>query len=76
MEFAPDFTLPDSWVDSISSSKLLLLQREIPEHVSLQAARFAASKGVKIVLDLGGRDDAISPELISLCDIVSPNEVS
>jgi len=26
------------------------------------------------VLDMGGRDDPISSELISLCDLISPNQ--
>ena len=33
-------------------------------------------KKVLVVLDMGGMDDPISPELVKLCDIISPNEVS
>ena len=27
-----------------------------------------------VILDVGGRDEPISPELLKVCDIVSPNE--
>jgi ribokinase len=76
MDFGKDFTFPQAWVQAIEQSCLLLLQREIPESVCLQAARIASKSQVKVVLDLGGRDDPVSSELIGLCDVISPNEVS
>jgi len=55
---------------------VLLLQREIPEHICLKAAKEASKSGVKVILDLGGRDEPLSKDLIDLCDVLSPNEVS
>jgi len=50
------------------------MQREIPEYVNLAAAKIAKSLNIQIVLDVGGEDTPISMELISLLDIISPNE--
>lgn len=65
-------------VKSIADSQVLLLQREIPEKVNIAAAKVAKqTPGETLtVLDMGGRDEPISPELLQLCDIVSPNQVS
>ena len=38
------------------------------------AARCAKDNKVQVILDMGGRNDPISDELIRLCDIISPNE--
>lgn len=38
------------------------------------AARCAKENNVQVILDMGGRSDPISDELIRLCDIISPNE--
>lgn len=37
-------------------------------------AKYAKSKGKLVVLDCGGRDDILSPELLSNLDYISPNE--
>lgn len=58
---------------------MLLLQREIPENINILAARCAKevqTHEVTVILDMGGRDEVISKELINLCDIISPNDVS
>jgi len=52
----------------------LLLQREIPEYVNLQAAQIAKKAGTQVILDMGGADAPLSEELINCCDIISPNE--
>lgn len=69
--------LSATWKSIISEASVILLQREIPEHVNLAVARYAKSvkeRSIIVVLDMGGRDEAISKELVDLCDIVSPNE--
>ena len=52
----------------------LLLQREIPEAVSLAAARLARSAGLPVVLDAGGVDAPLAPELLAATTCLSPNE--
>lgn len=51
-----------------------MLQREIPEFVNILAARVAKEAGTLVMLDIGGRDEPLSDELLNLCDIISPNE--
>jgi len=57
------------------SGKILLLQREIPEHVNVIAARVAREAGTLVILDMGGRDEPLSDDLLKNVDIISPNEV-
>lgn len=51
-----------------------MLQREIPEFVNIAAAKVAREAGTTVILDNGGRDEHLSEELLSLVDIISPNE--
>ncbi len=53
---------------------LLLLQREVPESVSLAAAAAAHAAGVPVVLDAGGDETPISDALLACVTILSPNE--
>ncbi len=53
---------------------LLLLQREVPESVSLAAAQAAAAAGVPVVLDAGGDETPISDALLRCVTYLSPNE--
>jgi sugar/nucleoside kinase (ribokinase family) len=69
-------SIPDSWVDAIQQSEILLLQREVPEAINIMAATCAKENhdhSCIVVLDMGGRDDPISTDLIKLCDVISPN---
>jgi ribokinase len=59
---------------AVASAKLLLLQREVPESVSLAAARAAFAAGVPVILDAGGDDSPICAELLRLATYISPNE--
>ncbi len=52
----------------------MLLQREIPEFVNVLAAKVAKEAGTMVILDVGGRDEPFSPDLLSYVDIISPNE--
>ena len=56
--------------------KILLLQREIPDHVNAIAAKVAKEAGTLVILDMGGRDEPLSRDLLQYIDIISPNEVS
>lgn len=60
--------------EAISLASCLLLQREIPERVNVAAAAAARAAGVAVVLDVGGADGEVAPELLALCTCVSPNE--
>jgi len=51
-----------------------LLQREIPEYVNVIAARVAKEAGTMVILDVGGRDELLSHDLLEDIDIISPNE--
>lgn len=51
-----------------------LLQREIPDLVNIQVAKAAKSAGVPVILDAGGMDAPMPPELLNVVDIFSPNE--
>lgn len=66
--------VPESMKDTIRASDILLLQREIPEVVNIEAAQVAKAAGKMVVLDVGGREEPMSQELLSLVDILSPNE--
>ena len=69
--------LYNNWSKIIAESDVLLLQREIPEKINILAARCAKevkTHEITVILDMGGRDEQISNELVDLCDIISPNE--
>lgn len=46
----------------------------MPRFINIEAAKVAKANNVTVIFDLGGRDDKITNETISLCDIISPNE--
>lgn len=52
----------------------MLLQREIPEAVNIQAAQIAAAAGVPVLLDAGGVDAPLSDDLLQHLSTISPNE--
>lgn len=60
--------------ESIGMAGALLLQREIPEEVNIELAKIANSSSVPVYLDAGGIDEPVSDDLISLVDVISPNE--
>jgi len=68
-----DTILDDKFTSKIRNAKVLLMQREIPEEVNIQCAKVARENDTLTILDMGGRDDPLSQELIALCDIISPN---
>jgi ribokinase len=42
--------------------------------VNVIAARVAKQSGTQVILDVGGRDEPFSPDLLQYVDILSPNE--
>lgn len=58
----------------LSGAGAILLQREIPEAVNIEVAKLASSAGVTVVLDCGGADADVDPELLKHLTIISPNE--
>jgi len=66
--------LPGEYINAIDRSKIILLQREIPQEINILVAKYAHSKGKTVVLDLGGRDEPFSDELLQNIDFISPNE--
>ncbi|RDX86097.1 rbsK, partial [Mucuna pruriens] len=67
-------TLPRQHLDLVAQAGILLLQREIPDPVNVQVAQAARNAGVPVVLDAGGMDGPIPPQLLNFVDILSPNE--
>ena len=67
--------LPDSMKAAIDQADALMMQREIPEAINIQAAEYAKSKGKFVVLDAGGKLGKVSQELLQNVDLISPNEV-
>ncbi len=65
---------PAAALDAVSRAGLLLLQREVPESVSIAAARAARAAGVPVILDAGGDETPIADELLKNVTILSPNE--
>lgn len=66
--------LSDEMKTCIAQSKILLLQREIPDEINLAAAKTAKDNGVFVVMDMGGRLDPLLPEILQYIDVISPNE--
>ncbi|KAL7129384.1 hypothetical protein ABFS83_13G062900 [Erythranthe nasuta] len=61
-------------LEVVQSAGIVLLQREIPDSVNIQVAKAARSAHVPVILDAGGVDAPIPPELLNFIDILSPNE--
>lgn len=65
--------LSDEWRKAISEAEFLLLQRSVPQPMNVLAAKYARAAGTKVLLDMGGADIPMDPELMENVDIVSPN---
>ena len=61
--------------DLLPSAAALLLQLEVPIPVVLIAAQAAQKANVPVILDPAPAREDIPPELYSLVDIITPNEV-
>ncbi len=58
----------------VRTAGMVLLQREIPEHVNARVGAIAQEAGVPVLLDCGGVEGPISPELMHSITTLSPNE--
>jgi ribokinase len=61
-------------VQLIAGAGAVLLQREVPEAVNVQAAQLAAAAGVPVLLDAGGVESPLSNTLLQHLSTISPNE--
>lgn len=61
-------------IEAIRGAGALLLQREIPEAINLEAIRLAAAARVPVVLDAGGAEGPLPPTLLAGITVLSPNE--
>ncbi|GAV60867.1 PfkB domain-containing protein [Cephalotus follicularis] len=66
--------LSDEDLEIVRNAGIVLLQREIPDSVNIQVAKAARSAGVPVILDAGGMDSPIPPQMLNFVDIFSPNE--
>uniref|UniRef100_A0A7N0TJL7 Ribokinase n=1 Tax=Kalanchoe fedtschenkoi TaxID=63787 RepID=A0A7N0TJL7_KALFE len=66
--------LGEEFLGVVRGGGIVLLQREIPDGVNIHVAKAARSAGVPVILDAGGMDAPIPPELLKFVDILSPNE--
>lgn len=66
--------LPEEFKKAIDETKIVLLQREIPNEINLLAAKYAKENGKVIFLDLGGRDEPLPEKMIDYIDFISPNQ--
>ncbi|KAH6557182.1 hypothetical protein KP509_1Z130200 [Ceratopteris richardii] len=58
----------------ICGAGAILLQREIPDIVNIEAAKIACSANVPVILDVGGADTPIPEEFLQYVSVLSPNE--
>ncbi|EFN59383.1 hypothetical protein CHLNCDRAFT_137863 [Chlorella variabilis] len=65
---------PEALAHLMEGTGVVMLQREVPEHVNEAVAAAAAKAGVPVLLDVGGEDRPISDDLLPLLDYVCPNE--
>jgi ribokinase len=67
--------LPDFQADHlVHNAGIVLLQREVPEHVNVAVAAAAVKKKIPVVLDVGGEESQISNELLQNIEYLAPNE--
>ncbi|GAQ79613.1 ribokinase [Klebsormidium nitens] len=73
-ELSPGQRLTSEARSLIRGAGAVLLQREVPEEINLEAAAVAESAGVTVVLDCGGADGPVSEALLQKVSVISPNE--
>lgn len=60
--------------EAIAGARVLLAQLEVPVAAVFAALRLARDAGVATVLDPAPADAATTPDLLALCDVLTPNE--
>jgi ribokinase len=58
----------------IRQAGAVLLQREVPDTVNLEAAKIARIAKVPVIMDAGGAEGPIPEELLKFVTVLSPNE--
>ncbi|CAM6036804.1 unnamed protein product [Sphagnum compactum] len=58
----------------IHQAGAVLLQREVPDTVNLEAAKVARIAKVPVIMDAGGAEGPIPEELLKFVTVLSPNE--
>jgi len=59
---------------AVSSSSAVMLQREVPGYLNVLVARLATEAGIPVMMDVGGHDRPLDPELMPYISIIAPNE--
>lgn len=63
-----------SILNTIEQAGVILLQREIPQYINLQVAKYASGVGRRVVLDVGGHDEKLDTSILPYLYVISPNE--
>eukprot|EP01024_Parvocaulis_polyphysoides_P056655 TRINITY_DN5998_c0_g1_i4.p2 TRINITY_DN5998_c0_g1~~TRINITY_DN5998_c0_g1_i4.p2 ORF type:complete len:106 (-),score=31.64 TRINITY_DN5998_c0_g1_i4:55-372(-) len=61
-------------MDALGSAGCVLIQREIPESVNIEIASEAQKRGTSVMMDAGGVDAPLPPQLLTSLSLFSPNE--
>lgn len=59
---------------AVSGAAAVMLQREVPEYVNVATAKLARSLGTPVVMDVGGTDAPLDPNLMPYVTVIAPNE--
>lgn len=59
---------------AVSNAVAVMLQREVPEYVNVATAKLARSLGKPVIMDIGGTDAPLDPELMPYLSLICPNE--
>lgn len=59
---------------AVSGAAAVMLQREVPEYVNVATARLARSLGTPVLMDVGGTDSPLDPNLLPHVSLIAPNE--
>merc|ERR1712166_963767 len=59
---------------AITEAAAVMLQREIPEEINILVARLASEAGIPVIMDVGGHDRPLDPDLMPYISVIAPNE--
>ena len=51
-----------------------MLQREVPDEINILVARLASEAGIPVIMDVGGHDRPLDPDLMPYISVIAPNE--
>ena len=64
----------DAFEQRLKEAGAVMLQREIPDFINLEVAKMATEHNVPVLLDVGGTDAPLDPQLAPYITICWPNE--